>query len=366
MNIKWRKRLGITAFLVLLVIQFTACGQVAGQSSTSEDDGTASSYIFTMGTVFDIRVFAQDASGIMQQAEQALYGCDKLLSWREEGSLAYRFNTEHQADMSEIKEVLEDALRVSKDSNGAFDLTVLPLSQLWNFDRFGDSDFDVSTMEVPDQADIDAAVKNVDYTQLHYDDAAGVLSTDNPDIQIELGAIGKGYAIEQAKDVLTASDASGGMISAGSSIYVYGKKPDGSQFRVALRDPRGDENSAIGVLTLSNTTISTSGDYERYFEKNGVRYHHILDPRTGYPADSGLMQVTIICDDSVMGDALSTACFVLGLDDGMKLAEKYGVDAIFVDTDKNIWYNNPDVLNSFEFVGKDSGYSLNEYNQAHS
>ncbi len=88
--------------------------------------------------------------------------------------------------------------------------------------------------------------------------------------------------------------------------------------------------------------------------------------RTGYPADSGLMQVTIISDDSVMGDALSTACFVSGLDEGMKLAEKYGVDAIFVDTDKNIWYNNPDVLNSFEFTGKDSGYVLNEYNQAHS
>ena len=366
MNIRWKKRLGIMTFLIVLVIQITACRQVTGQSSTSEDDGTASSYIFTMGTVFDIRVFAQDASDIMQQEEQALYGCDKILSWREEGSLAYRFNTEHQADMSEIKEVLEDALQVSKDSKGAFDLTVLPLSQLWNFDRFGDSDFDVSAMEVPDQADISAAMKKVDYTQLHYDDATGILSTDNPDIQIELGAIGKGYAIEQAKEILTASDASGGMISAGSSIYVYGKKADGSQFRVALRDPLGDENSAIGGRTLSDTTISTSGDYERYFEKDGVRYHHILDPRTGYPADSGLMQVSIICDDSVIGDALSTACFVLGLDEGMKLAAKYGVDAIFVDTDKNIWYNNPDVLNSFEFVGKDSGYSLNEYNQARS
>ena len=268
--------------------------------------------------------------------------------------------------MSEMKEVFEDALQVSKDSQGAFDLTVLPLSQLWNFDKLGDSDFDVSTMKVPDKEDIAQAMAKVDYTQLKYDDATGILTTENPDIQIELGAIGKGYAIEQAKDVLKRSDASGGMVSAGSSIYVCGTKKDGSRFRVALRDPRGDENSAIGVLTLSDTTISTSGDYERYFEKDGVRYHHILDPRTGYPADSGLMQVTIICDDSVIGDALSTACFVLGLDKGMNLAAKYGVNAIFVDTDKNIWYNNPDVLNYFEFTGKDSGYVLNEYNQARS
>ena len=303
MNSKWIKRLGVLLLLLLLVFQTAACQKTAGQGDT-EEDGTASSYIFTMGTVFDIRVFAEDASEIMQEAEQALYGCDSLLSWREEGSLAYRFNTEHQADMSEMKEVFEDAFQVSKDSQGAFDLTVLPLSQLWNFDKLGDSDFDVSTMKVPDKEDIAQAMAKVDYTQLKYDDATGILTTENPDIQIELGAIGKGYAIEQAKDVLKRSDASGGMVSAGSSIYVCGTKKDGSRFRVALRDPRGDENSAIGVLTLSDTTISTSGDYERYFEKDGVRYHHILDPRTGYPADSGLMQVTLICDDSVIGDAL--------------------------------------------------------------
>ena len=255
MNSKWRKRLGAWAFLIVFVFQLTACQQVTGQSSTS-DDGTASSYIFTMGTVFDIRVFADDADDVMQQAEQAINGCDRLLSWREEGSLAYKFNTEHQTDMSEIKEVLEDALRVSKDSQGAFDLTVLPLSQLWNFDKLGDSDFDVSTMKVPDKEDIAQAMAKVDYTQLKYDDATGILTTENPDIQIELGAIGKGYAIEQAKDVLKRSDASGGMVSAGSSIYVCGTKKDGSRFRVALRDPRGDENSAIGVLTLSDTTIS--------------------------------------------------------------------------------------------------------------
>ena len=188
MNSKWRKRLGAWAFLIVFVFQLTACQQVTGQSGTS-DDGTASSYIFTMGTVFDIRVFADDADDVMQQAEQAINGCDKLLSWREKGSLAYKFNTEHQTDMSEIKEVLEDALRVSKDSQGTFDLTVLPLSQLWNFDRFGDSDFDVSTMEVPDQADIREAMKKVDYTQLRYNDETGILSTENTDIQIELGDI---------------------------------------------------------------------------------------------------------------------------------------------------------------------------------
>ena len=169
-------------------------------------------------------------------------------------------------------------------------------------------------MKVQDKEDIAQAMAKVDYTQLKYDDATGILTTDNPDIQIELGAIGKGYAIEQAKDVLKRSDASGGMVSAGSSIYVCGTKKDGSRFRVALRDPRGDENSAIGVLTLSDTTISTSGDYERYFEKDGVTYHHIIDPSTGYPADNGLISVTIVSADGTLADGLSTSLFVMGKD----------------------------------------------------
>ena len=166
-------------------------------------------------------------------------------------------------------------------------------------------------------------------------------------------------------DIYKEKGVTSGLVNLGGNAQVFGTKPDGSLWRVAVQSP-DSEDEYLGVLETKDKAIITSGGYERYFEKDGVRYHHILDPRTGYPADSGLMQVTIICDDSVIGDALSTACFVLGLDEGMNLAAKYGVNAIFVDTDKNIWYNNPDVLNYFEFTGKDSGYVLNEYNQARS
>lgn len=354
------KKLGYILIAVVVLFQLVCCGRVQEQQGKVTDD---SSYIFTMGTVFEIRVFSDDANSIIQEAEQELYACDKLISWRRDGSLADQFNTKHEADMSEISQVIETALKISRNSKGAFDLTVLPLSVLWDFDRMGDSDFDISEMAVPDSSSIMEALKKVDYTQLHYDTENGMLTTENPDIHIELGAIGKGYAIDKAKTVLKASDAVGGLISAGSSICVYGTKNDGTDFRVALRDPRGDENSALGILSLTDTTISTSGDYERYFEQEGVRYHHILDPRTGYPADSGLMQVTIICEDSVLGDALSTACFVLGLNEGIKLAGQYGVMAIFVDNDKNVWYNNSAIENMFEFKGKNSGYVLKEYNQ---
>ena len=345
---------------ILILLWLTGCGSPSAQQQTDDD----SSYIFTMGTVFEIRVFSQDAREIIQKAEQALYACEDLISWRQEGSLVDTFNTAHEGDMSEIGGLMETAMRICADSRGAFDLTVLPLSTLWDFDRLGESDFDQSQMTVPAASDIEAAREKVDYTKLTYDASTGRLTAADDSVQIELGAIGKGYAIDRAMEVLAASDASGGMISAGSSICVYGTKNDGSLFRVALRDPRGDENSsAIAVLNVTDTTISTSGDYERYFEKDGVRYHHILDPRTGYPADSGLMQVSIICDNSTLGDALSTACFVLGLDEGMALAGQYGVQAIFVDTDRNIWYNDENVLDMLEFLGEDAGYTLHLYNQ---
>jgi thiamine biosynthesis lipoprotein len=314
-----------------------------------------------MGTVFEIRAYTTTDSDVIQNAEDELYACENAISWRKEGSAVAVFNSEHQADMSSVRELIEAALQVSIDSKGAFDLTVLPLSKLWNFDRLEDEDFDVSEMQVPDAETIAETRESVGYQNLIYDSQTAALSTDVSDMEIELGAIGKGYAIEQAMKALKASNASGGMISAGSSICVYGTKTDGSGFRVALRDPRGDADSYIGLLNVSDCSISTSGDYERYFEQDDVRYHHILDPRTGYPADSGLMQVTIICDDSMIGDALSTACFVLGLDEGMALANQYGVRAIFVDTDRNVWYNDADILDILDFYGEDAGYIMQEY-----
>jgi thiamine biosynthesis lipoprotein len=151
------------------------------------------------------------------------------------------------------------------------------------------------------------------------------------------------------------------MINAGSTITVTGKKADGTDFHVAVRDPRGELDDYIGVLTVSDAAIATSGDYERFFEQDGVRYHHILDPRTGYPADSGLMQVTVICDNSMLADALSTACFVLGLEKGMALADRYQVMALFVDRDRQVWYNSSKIPDILDFSGEDQGYTLKAY-----
>jgi len=334
---------------------------VARVNETETEAGDQSSNIFTMGTVFSVRVISDNAQDLLAKVQSTLYAQDSMLSWRTEGSLDSQFNEKHQADMSSVSDLIELTLDVCKKSNGALDPTVLPLTKLWQFDKMEDTDFDVSKMKVPAAADIQTALKDVDYKKLEFDQDTGILRTDDTAIQLELGAVGKGYAIDQALDVIKDGGAGGALISAGSSIGAMGHKEDGSNYTISIRDPRGEESDYIGLLHTTDCTISTSGDYERYFTQDGKRYHHILDPHTGYPADSGLMQVTVICGSGALGDALSTACFVLGLDKGMQLAKEYNVLAIFVDTDKNIWYNSKDVLSILDFTGKDSGYTLREY-----
>lgn len=138
----------------------------------------------------------------------------------------------------------------------------------------------------------------------------------------------------------------------------YGEKPDGSSWKVALTDPRDTEGDYLGAITLdANQFLSTSGDYEKYFIEDGIRYHHILDPKTGYPVQNGLTSVTIVCDQGYLADGLSTACFVLGMDAAKPLLEKYDAEAVFVDEDKNV-YVTSGLMDKFELM-KD-GYTVNE------
>lgn len=157
--------------------------------------------------------------------------------------------------------------------------------------------------------------------------------------------MGKGIACDRIKDLLDEdmiaqredTGTQGAIVSVGGSILVYGKKPDGEKWTVAIQDPRGPDGEYMGVLSLDDTTVvSTSGDYEKYFMENGKRYHHILDPHTGYPAESGLISVTVVCENGLLSDGLSTACFVLGKERGLKLLEEYGAEGVIIDKDKKV------------------------------
>ena len=151
---------------------------------------------------------------------------------------------------------------------------------------------------------------------------------------LDLGSVGKGIACDEVRGVLENSKIKRAVVSVGGSILLYG---EGEKFTIGIRDPFSESSTeSFAVLTLPATCVSTSGSYERYFDRDGVRYHHILDPKTGYPAESGLVSVTVVCSDGFMSDALSTACFVLGYEKSLPLLEKYGAQAVFVFNDRSV------------------------------
>lgn len=232
-----------------------------------------------------------------------------------------------------MEEILEGCLEMWRESDGAFDVTLGPVVSLWDIDGWAAGGKE-GTFAPPEAEDLRNALEHCGSGSLCIREKCLYLPEG---MQLDLGAVGKGIALDhilaylQGKDEIT-----GAVISLGGSILTYGQKPGGGCWNVGIADP-GDSASNVGILTLEGEWfISTSGDYERYIEANGIRYHHIIDPVTGYPADSGVAGVTILAKDGFLSDALSTACFILGEEKGMALAENCGAEALFVGKDGSI------------------------------
>lgn len=257
---------------------------------------------------------------------------EKYLSWTEKGSETYKIN-QAKGKTVQVSDTLagylEKALKLAEDSGGAFDPTMGKVIRLW--------DIGGENPHVPDQKELDRFLEETGYENLILE---GNEVTLKGGAALDLGAAGKGIGCDIVMDFLKNQKEVCGMILnlGGSSVMAYGKKPDQTPWRVALRDPREEESGYLGVITLKGGEfLSTSGDYEKYFMEDGKRYHHILDPETGYPVWNGLTSVTVICENGLLADGLSTACFVLGAEDALPLLEKYNAEAAFVDEEHNIY-----------------------------
>jgi len=255
---------------------------------------------------------------------------DGLMSVWREGSDIVRLNA--AAGVSpvsvsrETREVLLDAQRISEWTNGKFDVTFGALSGLWKFEQ----DQDVT---VPSRAAVEAKLPLIDYTKLVVDERAGTAFLMQKGMRAHLGAIGKGFAVDRGVAILRERGLRDFMIQSGGDIYVAGSRGD-RPWRLGIRDPRGAAESSFAALDLNDGAMSTSGDYERFFMKDGKRYHHIIDPDLGEPA-KGSRSVTIVATRSVLADALSTGVFLIGPDKGMALIERLpGVEGVIV-TEKN-------------------------------
>ena len=237
-------------------------------------------------------------------------------------------NTWHISE--DLAALLSEGLSITKESDGAFDIAIAPLTSLW--------DFTAEDPKVPDDADIQNALPLCSSDGVTINGQDIILPSD--DIQFDVGAIAKGYIADRLKDFLVKKGVNSAIINLGGNVLCIGSKPDGTPFKVGIQKPFADRNETEAIMDITGKSVVSSGIYERCFKQDGKLYHHILNPKTGYPYDNGLISVTIISDQSVDGDALSTTCFALGLDEGLKFAEKKGVQAVFITEDYELHYTD--------------------------
>ncbi|MGI6192814.1 MAG: FAD:protein FMN transferase [Christensenellales bacterium] len=307
-------------------ILLAACVLASGCTANPQDTGgdPISTTGFMLDTVITITLYDglnhDNLSGALDVCDKY----EKLFSKTVEGSDVWRINhaqgapTEVHADTIEV---ISTALMYSEMSDGAFDITIGPVSSLW--------DFKSSNPKVPDAGALAATVAHVDYRNVKVE--GNTVTLLDTEAQIDLGGIAKGYIADKVVEYLKSRGVTSAIINLGGNVYAMGSK-GGENWTIGLQDPFKRRNTPISAVKLQNKSIVTSGVYERSFTaEDGTFYHHILDPKTGFSVHNGLVSVTIISDKSIDGDALTTTCFVLGLEKGLKLVESLeGVEAIFI------------------------------------
>lgn len=340
--------------LVCPMLLFTGC-QNAADADTAAGKEPISISSIKLNTAVQITIYDSQDKSLL---DDCLALCDKyelIFSRTDEESELYKLNhrisdsavsdqtTETQPTPYQINgttntwhisedlaALLSKGLSITRESDGAFDIAISPLTSLW--------DFTAEDPKVPDDADIQNALPLCSSDGVTINGQDIILPSD--DIQFDVGAIAKGYIADRLKDFLVKKGVNSAIINLGGNVLCIGSKPDGTPFKVGIQKPFADRNETEAVMDITGKSVVSSGIYERCFKQDGKLYHHILNPKTGYPYDNGLISVTIISDQSVDGDALSTTCFALGLDEGLKFAEKKGVQAVFITEDYELHYTD--------------------------
>lgn len=346
------KKKSFTVSMLLAVAVFASTGKAVWGSTEDSEVSTYTKTDFAMDTVVSETLYTtgEDITADVIRALKDIE--DNLISWTKESSQIYQINQNAGSSVTVSDETagyLKQVLELSKASGGAMDPTMGQVIRLW--------DIDGENPHIPEGEELNSLLENVGYQKVTLD---GDKVTMPEGVTLDLGAAGKGIGCDAAKKVLEENqEVSAAIVNlGGSSVMSYGTKPDGSSWQVAVTDPRDTERDYLGVVSLNGTEfLSTSGDYEKYFIEDGVRYHHILDPSTGYPARSGLTSVTVVCDDGLDADGLSTTCFVLGKEKAEKLLESYDADGLFVDDSGHVWMTDG-MKERFQLL-KDS-YSVSE------
>ncbi len=289
-----------------------------------------------MGTAVKKTLYSDNitlSNQVDNMIDETLLEFEKQISVRVEDSEISKMNSSYAVGgtnklSSNIVQYLDVEMQIWKETEGAFSPCIYPVTSLWGIEE--------GFSELPDEALLQERILSSDASNIEVVENGVIFNQEN--MAIDFGAVGKGAACDLVKEQLMETEIQGAVVSIGGSILAYGDKGDGKDWHIGIQDPRNHTGEVLGIVDVDeDVVVSTSGDYEKFFELDGKRYHHIFDPITGYPADNGLISVSVVSDSGLMSDALSTACFVLGLEDGMNYAEEKGVEAVFVTSDMEVY-----------------------------
>lgn len=313
-----RKRTYRSIFLVILLL-CTGCGPKRPEYISKTD--------FKLNTVVYVALYDRQEEALLDGCMELCDQYENIFSRTLEGSELYRLNETKDMEVSdELLELISMGVSYGEQTDGMFDITIAPLSALW--------DFSGEAPHVPAPEDIQAALASVDYHNIQIDGNHVTLLNG---ASVDLGALAKGYIADRIKDYLISEGVGSAIINLGGNVLCIGKNTDGSAFQVGIQRPFDDRGEPLDVISVTDQSMVSSGIYERGFEEDGVWYHHILDPFTGYPNTTDLAGVTVLSGLSVDGDALSTICMSLGSERAEEFLEQYpGIQAWLILDDGSV------------------------------
>ncbi len=325
------KKINVILFAAA-IISLCSCNAQKNTNDKSSDEAFTRD-VFAMDTYMNLKAYGSNAESALKKAENRISELEKTLSVTSEGSDIWKLNHsggEYVSVSDDTIELIKKAEEVGKETDGALDITLYPLLKEWGFTT-GD-------YKIPDTRMLNELLNNVDYSKIKIE---GENVTLPPDVEIDLGALAKGYTGDEVISIISSCGVDSAIVSLGGNVQALGSKPDGSDWKVAVRDPFAPETDMC-VVEISGKAVITSGNYERFFTgDDGKNYWHILDPNDGYPADNGLVSVTVIGKNGLECDALSTALFVCGYDKTIDYLKKHPEnDVILVTDDKKVYYSD--------------------------
>lgn len=333
-----KKSLIAVILCAVIVFGIVSYDFISGRSSCEKTS-------VAMGTVVTVKLFGFGAKNDLDKIETEINGLENsVLSWRKEGSDVYRINKGSGTQVSvspDTVKIIGQCIDISDDCGGVFDITIGNVTKLW--------DFGGNNQRLPSDDEIKTALGSVGYKNVSISGNAVQIKKGQ---SLDLGAVGKGFVCDKIKELLDKGRTKSAVVSVGGSLLIYGNRT----FSVGIVNPDNDKQS-MGTLKLKDTCVSTSGNYEKYFEQDGKRYHHILNATTGYPATSEFKSVTVVCESGLISDALSTVCYIAGYRKSIEILKKIDAEAVFI-------FNNNAVRVTDGLSGKftvtDDSYTLDK------